>query len=159
MKLRLLAVGHRQPNWVNGAVADYAKRLPRTLGFELVELPPARARSLTRDQIRDDEAGRIRERLKRWGAGQQRCIALDERGASKTTAQIAESLTHWQREGDPVAMIIGGAGGLAPDLLQRADEQWSLSALTLPHGLARVVIVEQLYRAWTLTQNHPYHRE
>ena len=174
MKLKLLAVGHRQPAWVTQAVADYAKRLPRHLGFEVVELAPAvrkpggktpkdaktaksssNAKRVSASPAQADEA----ERLGRQLLPAVHVVALDEHGKPMTTRSVAEALERWQQQGKDVAMLIGGADGLAPALLEQADERWSLSGLTFPHGLARVVIVEQLYRAWTLTQNHPYHRE
>ncbi|MEM1435782.1 MAG: 23S rRNA (pseudouridine(1915)-N(3))-methyltransferase RlmH [Pseudomonadota bacterium] len=159
MKIRLLAVGQRQPQWVDTAVSEYAKRLPRHLGFELIEVPaanrvPGNGAKATSNTAQQAEALRISKLLKPT----DRTIALDEHGRSLATRDVAAALEHWQQDGQNVALLIGGADGLQPQLLKQASERWSLSAMTLPHGLARVTIVEQLYRAWTLTQNHPYHR-
>lgn len=165
MKLKLLAVGQRQPAWVDAAVAEYAKRLPRHFGFELCELPAATrsghggemSAKATASTAKQTEAARIEKHLAKSGKT-NRVIALDEHGKPQSTATLAAAITRWQADGDDVALLIGGADGLADELLARSAERWSLSACTLPHGLARVLMVEQLYRAWTLTQNHPYHR-
>ena len=155
MRLRIVALGHRMPAWVNDAVADYTKRLPRELAFELVALRPApRDRGRTVQQLLADEAQRIRASCE--GA---RLVALDERGAAWTTRMLADHLTRWRDEGADVAFVIGSADGLDADLKRNADEVVALSAMTLPHGLVRVLLAEQLYRAASLNAGHPYHRE
>jgi 23S rRNA (pseudouridine1915-N3)-methyltransferase len=155
MRLRIVALGHRMPAWVTEAVADYAKRLPRELGFEIVELKPApRDRGLTVLQILADEARRVCASCD--GA---RIIALDERGAAWTTRKLAESLDRWRVEATDVAFVIGSADGLDAPFKRKADAVLAVSAMTLPHALVRVLLVEQLYRAASLNAGHPYHRE
>ena len=154
MRLRIVALGHRMPAWVNDAVAEYTKRLPREFAFELVELRPApRDRGRTVPQLLADEARRIVATC----AG-ARIIALDERGAAWTTRTLADRLAGWRGESADVALVIGSADGLDADLKSSAGLV-ALSAMTLPHGLARVVLAEQLYRAASLDAGHPYHRE
>ena len=153
MRIRLLTVSERQPDWVNQAFAEYARRLPRHLVPELVELPLARRRD---DIVRAkaEEAERLRAALPKAAL----IVALDERGADWTSVQLSERLAGWQQSGHDVALIIGGPDGLAPDLLAAATQRWSLSRLTLPHGMVRVLIAEQLYRAHSILSGHPYHR-
>ena len=154
----IVAVSKRQPDWVSEAFHDYARRLPRETRIELVEVKPERRSGddeAAATRVRTREAERIRAALPR-GA---RVVAMDERGARITTLGLADLVAEWLRTGRDVAFVIGGADGLAPDLVRTADESLSLSTLTLPHGLARVVLAEQLYRAWTVLQGHPYHRE
>jgi len=155
MRLRIVALGHRMPAWVNEAVADYTKRLPREFAFELVELKPApRDRGRTVPQLLADEARRIFASCE-----DARMIALDERGAAWTTRTLAERLDRWRGESTNVAFIIGSADGLDPDFKRKADTVLAVSAMTLPHGLVRVILAEQLYRAASLNAGHPYHRE
>ncbi|MGH8481233.1 MAG: 23S rRNA (pseudouridine(1915)-N(3))-methyltransferase RlmH [Nevskiaceae bacterium] len=155
MKVRLVAVGTRVPKWVAAGVAEYQPRLPREWRFELVEIPVA-ARSGKAD------VGRLKraegERMLRAIPAGAEIIAFDERGELLSTADWARAVQGWQREGRDVALLIGGPDGLAPEALARAQRRWSLSKLTLPHGLVRVLVLEQLYRAWTVTAHHPYHR-
>lgn len=156
MRLRILAVGHRMPAWINAGYLEYAQRMPRELRIELAEIKPAaRDGGGSVAKWREAEAARITAAL----PGSCRKIVLDERGKSLTTAGLARRIERWKNEGDDVAFIIGGADGTAPDLQQRADLLWSLSPLTLPHGLCRVILAEQLYRAVSLLAGHPYHRE
>ena len=155
MKLWLLAVGQRMPRWVDEAYADYAKRLPPETPLLLKEIrAEARSSSLSAEAVMEREAQRIEAALPP-GA---RLLALDERGQRLTTAALAEQLQHWRQDGRDVALIVGGADGLAPRLKQRADGLLRLSDLTLPHGLVRVLLAEQLYRAHSLLAGHPYHR-
>jgi len=154
MRLRLIAIGTRMPSWVQSGFEDYARRLPRELRLELVEIP-APARSGTADLARRRAAEG--EKLLR-AAGQARLIALDERGASLDTAAWARALEGWMRDGGDVALAVGGPDGHAPAVLAAAQARWSLSPLTLPHALVRVIVAEQLYRAWTVLAGHPYHR-
>ena len=155
MKLRIVALGHRMPAWVNAAFEDYARRMRGEFALELIEVKPeprSRGRSLA--QILTAEARRIAAATKGW-----RAVALDERGQAWTTARLAERLREWRDRGEPVAFLIGSADGIADDIKRDADVIMALSALTLPHGLARVLLIEQLYRATSLLQGHPYHRE
>jgi 23S rRNA (pseudouridine1915-N3)-methyltransferase len=155
MKLWLLAVGQRMPRWVDEAYADYAKRLPSETPLLLKEIrAETRSSSLSAEAVMEREAQRIEAALLP-GA---RMVALDEHGLRLTTAALAERLQHWRQDGRDVALIVGGADGLAPRVKQRADTLLRLSDLTLPHGLVRVLLAEQLYRAHSLLSGHPYHR-
>jgi 23S rRNA (pseudouridine1915-N3)-methyltransferase len=154
VKLRLIAVGTRMPDWVEAGYADYARRLPRELTLELVEIPvAARGKNADIARLREAEG----EKMLR-AAGSSRTIALDERGETLDTAGWAKALKQWMQEGRDVSLLIGGPDGLAPACLAAASARWSLSRLTFPHALVRVMVAEQLYRAWTLLQGHPYHR-
>ena len=156
MKLLILAVGHKMPAWVNEGFAEYAKRMPREARIELAEIKPEkRDGGKTREQVHEAERKRIEAALP------PDCVrvALDERGKDWSTLELADELKDWMRGGRDVAFIIGGADGLHPEAKRQASRLWSLSRLTLPHGLVRVVLAEQLYRAVTVIQNHPYHRE
>lgn len=155
MKLYLLAVGLRQPAWADEAYADYAKRFPPELRLVLKEVKAETRGHKTASQLMDAEADRLQLACPK-GARQ---IVFDERGAACTSAQLGARLRFWMNEGRDAALFIGGPDGLAPALKASADEALRLSDLTLPHALARVVLAEALYRAWTLLSNHPYHRE
>ena len=155
MKLLLVAVGQRQPAWAQTAFDDYAKRFPPELKFELKAVKAEPRDSRTPEQLMAAEARRIEAALPR-GA---RRVALDERGQRVTTAQLAERLVAWQRDGRDAALLIGGPDGLDPALKASCDESLRLSDLTLPHAFARVLAAEALYRAWSVTAGHPYHRE
>ena len=155
MKVRVLTVSHRQPDWVVAGHDDYARRLPREWAFELVEIrPEPRSGNGLEERVRAAEAKRLTAALPK----QALVVALDERGASWSTAQFAERLQRFQAAGRDLAFVIGGADGLDEQFRAAAAERLSLSALTLPHGLVRVVLVEQLYRAAMLAKGHPYHR-
>jgi 23S rRNA (pseudouridine1915-N3)-methyltransferase len=155
MRLRIVALGQRMPAWVTDAVADYAKRLPRETPFELVELKPvARDRGRTVAQMLADEARAIANAC--TGAT---VVALDERGTAWTTRELADRLARWREDGRDVAFVIGSADGLDASVKASASAVVALSAMTLPHGLVRVVLAEQLYRAASLLAGHPYHRE
>lgn len=155
MKLHIVAVGHRMPDWVARGFEEYAKRMPPELRIELREIKPElRGANRNAEQVMAIERTRIEAALPK----QVRLVALDERGADWTTMRLAQALPDWQREARDVAFVIGGADGLDPALKQRADTLLRLSSLTLPHAMVRVLLAEQLYRAWTITQNHPYHR-
>lgn len=155
MKVRLIAVGTRLPRWVVEAVAEYQARLPREWRFDLLEIPVA-SRGDNAD-IPKLKAAEGEKMLRAVPAGAE-IIAFDERGETLDTMGWARAVTGWQRTGRDVALLIGGPDGLSPDCLARAGKRWSLSNLTLPHALARVLVLEQLYRAWSVTANHPYHR-
>lgn len=151
MHLRLLAVGNRQPDWVRLACDRYSARLPSNWRFEIVELDPGKGAKATPDL-------QAKSLLARARPG-EKLIALDERGGKIDSKGLAKALASWQASGDDYAFVIGGADGLGMAIKQRASQQLSLSAMTLPHGMARVLIVEQLYRAQSLLTGHPYHRE
>lgn len=155
MKLTLLSVGDKLPAWANAAVAEYLKRMPREARVELVEIKPEKRAGQSADSIKAIEATRLLDKLP---AG-ARLLALDEHGREVTTRELADLMARWMAEGRDVALVIGGADGLAASLLDRAEAKLSLSRLTLPHALARVLLAEQLYRAISLLNNHPYHRE
>lgn len=155
MKLRIVSVGHKMPDWVESACAEYMKRMPREATVEIIEIKPdKRAAGKNAEVVQEAEAKRILEI-----AGKDYLIALDERGQEVNTLQLADRMTTWLAGGRDVCLVIGGADGLHTQIKTRADWLWSLSRLTLPHGMVRVVLAEQLYRAWTVIQNHPYHRE
>jgi 23S rRNA (pseudouridine1915-N3)-methyltransferase len=155
MKLRIVALGHRMPAWVSAAFEDYARRLPRDFALELVEVKPEpRDRGKTVAQILAAEARHIAAATKGF-----RTVALDERGEMWTTARFAERLRNWREDGRDIAFVIGSADGIAATVKRDADVTMALSGLTLPHALARILLVEQLYRAISLLQGHPYHRE
>lgn len=155
MRIHLLAVGRRMPAWADAAYAEYAQRLQSECRLELKEIEPAqRSKTTTATRAMNEEAGRLTAALPK----NVRLIALDERGRALTSAQLAEQLQLWMNDGRDIALVIGGADGLAPEIKVRAESSWSLSAMTLPHALARVLVAEQLYRAWSILKNHPYHR-
>jgi 23S rRNA (pseudouridine1915-N3)-methyltransferase len=156
MKLLILAVGNKMPSWITEGFNEYAKRMPRETRIELVEIKPeARNSGKSTEQIMEAEAQRIGAALPAGAL----CIALDERGATPTTKQLAQQMQDWMQQGRDVAFIIGGADGLHESVKRQARQLMALSALTLPHGMVRVLLAEQLYRAHSLMHNHPYHRE
>lgn len=154
MKLRIISVGHKMPGWVTDACAEYAKRMPRELQINIIEIKPDKRSDIKSEAVQEAEAKRILE-----AAGKDFLVACDERGQEVTTLKLAEKLKSWQTLGRDVSIVIGGADGLHASLKQRADWLWSLSKLTLPHAFVRVLLCEQLYRAHTVIQGHPYHRE
>ncbi len=162
MKLLVLAIGHRQPAWADAAWDDFARRFPPEMRLELVALKAeSRQGGKTAAQCMAAEAARFEAALaglSRQGRGPRR-IVLDERGHAATSAQLAQRLCGWREEGRDAALLIGGPDGLDPALRRSADELLRLSDLTLPHALARVLLAEALYRAHTLLEGHPYHRE
>jgi 23S rRNA (pseudouridine1915-N3)-methyltransferase len=155
LRLALLAATNRQPEWVEAGYAEYAKRMRGRCRLELVTVALARrGASVPLERAVADEGERLLARVPQ-GA---HVVALNETGNAWTTKTLAAKLERWMQGGAPVALLVGGPDGLAPACLERAQEQWSLSALTLPHGLVRVVVAEALYRAWSLLEGHPYHR-
>lgn len=154
MHIRILAVGQRQPAWVTSAVDEYAVRLPRNWRFSVKEIPAAKRGKHRPAAAVDTEGESIIAEL----GENERLIALDERGKEATSQALSRWLCDWQTDGRDVALAIGGADGLSSVCLSRAELRLSLSRLTLPHGLVRVLLVEQLYRAWSLQTGHPYHR-
>ena len=155
MRLIIVAVGQRVPDWAQTAWDDYAKRFPHELKVELKAVKTEPRGSKTLETLFAAERARIEGAIPK-GA---RIVALDERGTTVTTLALASKLKDWQLGGDDVALIIGGPDGLEPAFRQAAHERIRLSDLTLPHAFARVLLIEQLYRAWSVNANHPYHRE
>jgi len=155
MRLVLAAVGQRQPAWAEAAYEDFAKRFPPEMRLELKAVKAEPRGSRTAEQLMAAEAARLAAAVPK-GA---RRVVLDERGERLSTAQLAQRLQAWQRDGRDVVLLIGGPDGLHADLKAAADETLRLSDLTLPHAFVRVLLAEALYRAWTVMVNHPYHRE
>lgn len=155
MRIRLIAVGTKMPAWVEQGVAEYHKRLPPELKLDIKEIALGKRGKGADIQRAINSEGR--QMLAAIGE-QDRVIALDVQGRAWSTGTLAQEIQHWQLSGNNVSLLVGGPDGLAPECLQRADQRWSLSALTLPHPLVRVLLTEQLYRAWTINSNHPYHR-
>lgn len=154
MQVRLIAVGTRMPSWVEVGYTEYAKRLPKEWRLQLREIPlRRRGKGTDRERLMAEEGKQMLTAL-----GNARGIALDSRGLQWSTEELADQLSTWLQEGLDLGFLIGGPEGLAPECLQRAEIHWSLSRLTFPHALVRILVVEQLYRAWTLLQGHPYHR-
>lgn len=154
MKLRIISVGHKMPGWVTDACAEYTKRMPRELQIDIIEIKPDKRSDIKSEAVQEAEAKRILE-----AAGKDFLVACDERGQEVTTLQLAEKLKSWKTLGRDVSIVVGGADGLHDSLKQGANWLWSLSKLTLPHAFVRVLLCEQLYRAHTINQGHPYHRE
>src|SRR3954453_20571834 len=155
LRLELIAASNRQPGWVDAGYAEYAHRLRGRCTLELKVLPLARrTASGPSDRAVAEEGARMARAIP---AGAH-VVALAQAGKPWSTQDLAAKLERWSERGAPVALLLGGPDGIGPEALARAVERWSLSALTLPHGLARVVVAEALYRAWSLLQNHPYHR-
>jgi 23S rRNA (pseudouridine1915-N3)-methyltransferase len=155
MRVTIVAVGTRMPAWVSAGVDEYSKRLPREVQLLWKEIPLAQRDKRSKvEQLCAREGERL---LKAVPAG-DRVIALDVLGRQLSTEQLAGQLQSWQMSGNNYSLLIGGPDGLSPQCLQRAEQRWSLGKLTLPHPLVRILLAEQLYRAWTITVNHPYHR-
>lgn len=153
MQLKLLAVGQKMPRWVDDGVAEYAKRMPRDCSFVTQPITLAK-----RGKNPDIARARAQEGEKILAAAQGcRLVTLDFAGKAWSTEQLAERLQLWREDGRDVALAVGGPDGLDQPVLQQAQDSWSLSNLTFPHPLVRLIVAEQLYRAWTVTQGHPYH--
>lgn len=155
MRLLIVAVGQRVPDWAQTAYDDYAKRFPPELKVELKAVKTEPRGSKTLQTLYGAERERIEAAIPRG----TRVVVLDERGTSLTTKALAERLQGWQLGGDDVVLVIGGPDGLDPSFRQSAHERIRLSDLTLPHAMVRVLLIEQLYRAWSVNAGHPYHRE
>lgn len=154
MQIHLITVGNRMPDWVQHGYNDYAKRLPRECELVLKEIAPDKRRSGDIARITDDEGKRMQAAL----PNRAHVVTCDIPGKAWTTPQLAAALERWLGNGQPVALMVGGPEGLAPSIKNLAKESWSLSPLTFPHPLVRIIVAEQLYRAWSLLNNHPYHR-
>jgi 23S rRNA (pseudouridine1915-N3)-methyltransferase len=143
------------PGWIEDGFNEYAKRMPPECRLQLKEIKPVeRSGGKTAETVMAQERVRIEAAIPKGS----RIIALDERGRDLTTMQLSQQLTQWQQDGRDVTFVIGGADGLDAEFKSKADMLIRLSSLTLPHGMVRVLLAEQLYRAWSITQNHPYHR-
>jgi 23S rRNA (pseudouridine1915-N3)-methyltransferase len=155
MQLIIAAVGHKMPAWIESGFGEYAKRMPPECRIQLKEIKPVeRSGSKTAETVMALERAKIEAAVPK-GA---RVVALDERGKDISTVQLSQLLTQWQQDGRDVTFVIGGADGLDAGFKANADMLIRISSLTLPHGMVRVLLAEQLYRAWSITQNHPYHR-
>jgi 23S rRNA (pseudouridine1915-N3)-methyltransferase len=155
MKFLIFAVGNKMPKWVEAGFDEYARRMPHEATIELMEIKPEkRGEGKKIEQLLVAEAARILAAL----PSKCRIVAMDERGRQWTTAKLADSITGWMRNGGDTAFLVGGADGLDANIKNSADEVLALSAMTLPHGLARILLAEQLYRAVSLINRHPYHR-
>ena len=155
MQLVIAAVGHRMPAWIETGFSEYAKRMPSDCKLVLKEIKPVdRSGSRSAETVMAMEKSRIEAVIPKGS----KVVALDEHGRDATTMQLAKNLTQWQQGGTDVTFVIGGADGLDAQFKQQADVLLRISSLTLPHGMVRVLLAEQLYRAWSITQNHPYHR-
>ena len=155
MKFTIVALGHKMPAWVQSGFEEYARRMPPEARIDLIELKPEDRVGKSTESVLNSEAVRINAAIP---AHAERLV-LDERGKPLATRELAKLLIDWMRDGVNPCFIIGSADGLAASIKQSALKQFSLSGCTLPHGLVRVMLAEQLYRAWSLTQNHPYHRD
>jgi len=156
VKLQLVAVGTKMPDWVQTGFMEYLRRFPKDMPFELTEVPAGkRGKNADIKRILEKEGEAM---LAATGKG-NRIVTLDIPGQPWETPQLAQQLERWKQDGRDVSLLIGGPEGLAPACKAAAEQSWSLSALTLPHPLVRVLVAESLYRAWSITTIHPYHRE
>ncbi|HDX0970015.1 TPA: 23S rRNA (pseudouridine(1915)-N(3))-methyltransferase RlmH [Pasteurella multocida] len=154
MKIQLIAVGTKMPNWVTTGFEEYQRRFPKEMPFELIEIPAGkRGKNADIKRILEQEGKAMLA-----ACGKSRIVTLDIPGKPWTTEQLATQLEVWKNDGRDLSLLIGGPEGLSAEC-KAAEQSWSLSPLTLPHPLVRVVVAESLYRAWSVTMNHPYHRE
>ena len=155
MKIRLLAVGNKMPAWVEQGYQEYARRLPRDCSLELVEISPGhRGKNANTDKAMQQEADALKKAIRPG----EHVVALAVEGKPWSTERLSEELEGWRNQGGDVALLVGGPDGMTDDVLRLAKQRWSLSPLTLPHPLVRVLLSEQIYRAWTILQGHPYHK-
>jgi 23S rRNA (pseudouridine1915-N3)-methyltransferase len=156
MKLVLIAVGNKMPAWVQTGFDEYARRFPRDMPLELIEIPAGkRGKNADIKRILEQEGEKMLAAVPRGS----KIVTLEVTGDNWNSPTLAAKLTDWQRDGRDVCLLVGGPEGLAPACIAASEAKWSLSALTLPHPLVRVVLAESLYRAWSICTNHPYHRE
>ncbi len=154
MKIKLVSVGSKAPGWVRSGYEEYARRMPREAALQLIEIPaPRHQGDAARYVSREGDKMLAQIRPADW------VVALDEGGRAVSSEQLARKMDNWRMQGRDVVVCVGGADGLAPAIIQRADETLSLSALTFPHYLVRVIVAEALYRAWSISAGHPYHRD
>ena len=155
MNIHLLTIGNKMPAWVSEGYDEYARRMPPECRLQLLELAPAqRSKSTDLKRAIEDEGKRMRKAIPKNSL----VVALDVKGKQHSTESLAGSLGQWLSSGQDIALLVGGADGLAKDCICLAQSKWSLSNLTFPHPLVRVIVAEQLYRAWSFLNNHPYHR-
>lgn len=155
MRIRLIAVGTKMPSWVEQGFAEYAKRLPHDCRIELVEIPLGhRGKNQPINKAIEQEGQAMLAAMK----PQNTCVALEVLGKPWSTEQLSKQMSNWRMEGQDVDLLVGGPNGLSPQCTKLAKQKWSLSPLTLPHPLVRIMLAEQLYRAWTILNNHPYHK-
>ncbi len=156
MKIQLIAVGTKMPPWVEAGYQEYARRMPNDMPLQLFEIPAGK-------RGKNADIARILKKEGELTLGAipkgNRIVTLEVTGKPWTTPQLAKEMAKWQLDGRDVSLLIGGPEGLAPECIQASEQKWSLSALTLPHPLVRIVVAESLYRGWSLNNNHPYHRE
>jgi len=154
MIINLIAIGKNMPNWVTEGVYEYTKRMPKDYKLQLIEIP-ATKRTSNLQQIQQKEAKQMLSAIPKGSL----IIALDERGLQWNTHKLAKQLQNWHDNWHEISLLIGGPEGLAPASLAKANLKWSLSALTFPHQMVRVIVAEQIYRAWSILTKHPYHRD
>jgi 23S rRNA (pseudouridine1915-N3)-methyltransferase len=156
VKIQVIAVGTKMPGWVNTGVDEFLRRFPADMPVSFTEIPAGkRGKNADIKRILHKEG----ELMMAAVGKNDKIVTLEVTGKAWDTPQLAKQLNHWKMDGRDVSLLIGGPEGLAPQCCQAAEQKWSLSALTLPHPLVRIIIAESLYRAWSVTQNHPYHRE
>lgn len=156
MKIQLIAVGTKMPKWVETGFAEYQRRFPKDCQFELIEVPAGkRGKNADIPRILQQEG----QKMLSYVPSSNRVVTLEVTGKPWDTHQLSKQLSSWQMDGRDVSLLVGGPEGLAPECIQRSEQKWSLSPLTLPHPMVRIIVAESLYRAWSLNNNHPYHRE
>lgn len=156
MRITLYAVGNKMPSWVTQGFNEYCRRFPRDMSFHLVEISPGkRGKNADIARILEKEGEQMLAAIPKGS----RIVTLEVEGKTWTTPQLAQQLEKWQLDGRDVALLVGGPEGLAPACIKASEQKWSLSALTLPHPMVRIFLAETLYRAWSINNNHPYHRE
>ena len=156
MHIQMLAVGNKMPTWVSSGFEEYQKRFPRNMSLDLVEITPQkRGKKAELGKIKSQEGEALLAAVPKG----HRIVTLEVHGRPWTTPQLAQQMAGWQMDGRNVSLLIGGPEGLSDACLAAAEQRWSLSPLTLPHPIVRVIVAESLYRAWSLNNNHPYHRE
>ncbi len=154
MKIRLLTITHKVPNWIEAGYQEYIKRLPPAYSLELIEVPAEKQTEGNQERILQREGEKLLSLVKPT----HHIIALDVKGSLWSTEQLADQLAAWQQARHPIDLLVGGPFGLSPDCLKRASQTWSLSPLTFPHFIVRLIVAEQFYRAFSILQKHPYHR-
>jgi 23S rRNA (pseudouridine1915-N3)-methyltransferase len=155
MRINLITIGKKMPNWINLGIEHYQKQLPSYYNFKITSLDSQSRKSSSAENSKNLESKLLLEAA----SESTLLIASDELGTQQTSKQISKSIENWQLEGESVALIIGGADGLSSEIKQKCHQLWGLSNLTMTHSMARLIVVEQIYRGYSLLNNHPYHRE